>query len=344
MLHAPSTTTSILVSLGVLIISSCAILWKHQKQSSGKDKRFRRKRKELKIPGIPGLFPGILNVGNTCYMNSSLQVLAGSKGFLDSLRSLSFDSHGPIQILLKFFERLNDPTEDVIDPRQFIKDLFGNKLGRGEQDAHEFMQLLLATITGKLRRPARYDTLSVAESMTCDLSIFSKLLPFEGIVLHEIKCMTCNGFSSLRMDYFNILTLPVSASLEESLSLFSVPEHLEGYKCEQCQRVDQCWKRVKVLRWPKILVVHFNRLCISPFGLLKDNQPMLLKDTFNGRQLLAFMEHLGTPHSGHYVAFRKLTKTYWQHISDAYSVVCKKNTLATCSPYIAVYELKEEAS
>src|SRR5690606_27629276 len=125
-------------------------------------------------------------------------------------------------------------------------------------------------------------------------------------------------------------------TLTQALFNWASPELLEGYKCEYCDSLNKCYKSNKILRQPKVFIVHFNRIRMDMYGrLYKDDRLIDIPDElFDRHKLRAVIGHSGGISHGHYVAYRRLTPTKWQLISDTESTItglCKK-------PYILLYE------
>jgi hypothetical protein len=104
------------------------------------------------IYGIPA---GLSNLGNTCYMNSALQVLFTNRVFRNAVLRLegdvvSQDETGILRELRKLFIAMQFGSNSVADPTRFVEVL---KLQTGEQqDAQEFQKLLMQALEHSMGR------------------------------------------------------------------------------------------------------------------------------------------------------------------------------------------------
>lgn len=99
-------------------------------------------------------FPGIENIGNTCYISALLQILSSVPGFLDDMQSIvdassrtRRPSNMPLTRLLLSLLSVGSTQTTVADPTQF-KECFdkmsGNEFGENEEhDPIEFLTRLL---------------------------------------------------------------------------------------------------------------------------------------------------------------------------------------------------------
>ena len=100
------------------------------------------------------MFPGIKNIGNTCYVSALLQILSNVPGFLDDMQSIveassrtRRPSNMPLTRLLLSLLSIGSTQTTVADPTQF-KECFdkmsGNEFGENEEhDPIEFLTRLL---------------------------------------------------------------------------------------------------------------------------------------------------------------------------------------------------------
>jgi ubiquitin C-terminal hydrolase len=237
------------------------------------------------------------------------------------------------QSLLELVSCLNSPATRVVDPRPFLAKLFGSStvFGQQQQDAHEFLVVLLGQI-----RPASQDRIDAVLD-------FNRLSPFQGILSERIICKSCRSVTSQKLSPFSVLSLDPAASVSAAIySLSAKLEPLDGYKC-RCGVSYQCFRSSEILRWPNILMLHINRIRIESNGRpLKDNSPVRVDDVLenNGKKfrLCSYCVHGGEINSGHYVAFRRSSPTTFQFISDSDSQRVSINDISD-QPYLLLYEM-----
>ncbi|KAK9365548.1 hypothetical protein V1509DRAFT_632967 [Lipomyces kononenkoae] len=190
-----------------------------------------------------GVLGGLVNTGNTCFLNSVLQAMASSQhliNFLNSAMSVSLPLANELRTLIL---RLNSclPSQHTHSTVQLLRLLKSKRWidDPEQQDAHEFFLSLL-------------DALRV-ECANTDNAI----LPFDGLLSSRVVCLQCGEEQTVKQIPFSSLELslpssssPSSSSSSSSPSLFNdqsvavetmltnavAPEKLDVY-CQRCSLV-----------------------------------------------------------------------------------------------------------
>jgi ubiquitin carboxyl-terminal hydrolase 36/42 len=194
---------------------------------------------------------GLVNLGNSCFMNAVLQCLAHTPALNAFLRK-SLHSHkcskkqGYGQTLCSacrleaLIQRMFSRGASSFAPRAFADNLpilaKGFRLGR-QEDAHEFLRCLLDHLTKCFTTPER--TLKAKES-GAPLSVVQSW--FQGQLLSRVTCLGC-GRCSDTLEPFEDLSLELQGeggagalcrSTKDAMRRFTKPEYLElenGYRC-----------------------------------------------------------------------------------------------------------------
>jgi ubiquitin C-terminal hydrolase len=243
---------------------------------------------------------GLINFGNTCFMNASLQLLfcATKLGsFVTNINNIDSNSD-----LFKYIQTWKDymaPETKTLGPRMiYSRYMFLNKnyLGLTQEDSHEFLTFTLDDLLVELKK------LNIDEVLNKINKIYS--IKFTQSVFYK----TNNNTSNTEI-YENILSLPIndeSVSLENCYNLY---KHQE----EEDFTIDY-----NIIEFPKYIFVSLKR-----FKILSENQSIkinteieipfetnMFSNIYNYR-LKGFIIHSGNINGGHYYAYgcRKIDGT-----------------------------------
>nr|XP_060642102.1 ubiquitin carboxyl-terminal hydrolase 30 isoform X1 [Anolis sagrei ordinatus] len=223
-----------------------------------------------------GLVPGLLNLGNTCFLNALLQGLAACPAFLQWLQDHT-PSHAhaqprPLSVaLLRLLQALSgaEATEEhLLDASSLLEALRSHRWNISsfeEQDAHELFHVLTASLEDEWdphpyhRVVPLFDVQVLQETETppkqilCRTQVFSAVSlqaswrrqhPFHGRLASNMICKRCRHQSPLRYDTFDSLSLSIPATvwggpvtLEQCLRHFVSSESVQGVECDSCNKV-----------------------------------------------------------------------------------------------------------
>ncbi|PKI33981.1 hypothetical protein CRG98_045599 [Punica granatum] len=235
---------------------------------------------------------GLNNLGNTCFMNSVLQVLLNApplrnyflnnKHNQDACRKASADRFCLLCDIDVIFSAVFSGDRSPFSPAQFLYSWWqhaANLASYEQQDAHEFFISLLDGIHEKegkakdLNKDGR-DCQCIAHRV------------FSGLLRSDVTCMAC-GFTSttydpcmdisLHMDTNSSLSADSpnkankssgnnmgssSSTLIGCLDLFTRPEKLgsdQKLHCQNCQEKQHSLKQLSIRRLPLVLCLHIKR-------------------------------------------------------------------------------------
>ncbi|KAG0001717.1 Ubiquitin carboxyl-terminal hydrolase 35, partial [Entomortierella chlamydospora] len=171
---------------------------------------------------------GLVNLGNSCFMNSALRALFCSTDFKQAILNdtSKVDSSKIMTTRLReTFSGLATPRLSIIKPSTLYKALPDWLNDGHQQDAAEFTKILFSRLEDE-------DPISK-----------KALASFHGVVVNQIKCNACGTVSSNKEDFYD-LTIPLprseSADLQSIVDIFPSTEELNEennnkYFCDNCK-------------------------------------------------------------------------------------------------------------
>lgn len=226
---------------------------------------------------------GLVNLGNTCYLNATLQSLFSLPTFPRAINAAvamggdALPADGVLHALSNCLAERNASSaagRSAFSPEQ-VKLAVGRRLGafRGsfQQDAHEFFCGLLEAVQSEVLavEASRRGCKQLRASETTDPS--TRVFGFA--VEHEITCTECKKVSyvteqctHLSLDLpknVNKATTIVAPGLDSMLSSYFQEEHVDK-GCEGCgAECVQHTVRHRIKRLPQILALHLKRFQVT---------------------------------------------------------------------------------
>ncbi|KAJ3281303.1 hypothetical protein HK104_000093 [Borealophlyctis nickersoniae] len=190
---------------------------------------------------------GIRNIGQTCYISATLQMLFHSPYREVVLNFKTIDEeqkrrHVRAAIVQVFNQKQDRREVDIRPVRNAIQDLSGRFATREQEDAHEFLVELLDAL--------RLDGPKCPTSSTFRLEL-----------QRIIRCTGCGNESKAR-EY----QLDLPATLPDESSKFTLPllvnnffkDETISYKCDNCNAVEAT-SHYLITHLPPVLIVHVKR-------------------------------------------------------------------------------------
>ncbi|XP_074240380.1 ubiquitin carboxyl-terminal hydrolase 17-like protein 6 [Saimiri boliviensis] len=299
---------------------------------------------------------GLQNMGNTCYVNASLQCLTYTPPLAKYMLSgeHSQTCHRQKGCMLctmqaHMTQALNRPGH-VIQPSQALSAGFHR---RRQEDAHEFLMFTLNAMK-KTSLPSREQLDDHAEDTTLIHQIFG------GYWRSQIQCLHCHGTSDTFDPYLDIaLDIEAAQSVEQALQHLVKPEELNGenaYHCGICLQKVPASKSLTLHTSPKVLILVLKRFSQVtghklaknvPYPECLDMQPYMSQQ--NSGPLLyvlyAVLVHAGwTCHNGHYFSYVKAGAgdAQWYKMDDAKVTACGVTSALNQQAYVLFYIQKTE--
>jgi len=231
---------------------------------------------------------GIINIGNSCYLNSAIQLLFNSSDFINMLNT-SNDSKKQICATTKIRDNIkeyNNKTNTSFNPRE-IKSIIDKRTnqfnGSSQQDSTEFIIFLFDII---------------------DKDMHEKLYNYFGIeTTINIKCkLTCCLHETVRIENELLLYLPITDDLSKSYREYKSVEKLTNdYKCDKCSTKIISRRKIETSKWPNNLLIvlrRFNNM------MIKNNTNINIPfDWRHNYKLSGGIVHIGNFNGGHYIYY-----------------------------------------
>ncbi|KAL3110651.1 hypothetical protein niasHT_017529 [Heterodera trifolii] len=274
---------------------------------------------------------GLFNMGNTCFMNATLQPLFHTPGFSQLFQEKSAqrfvngnNSFGTKGIISGSFSALIDlmwsGKFDALRPgiflEIFVRRVNAEMADRQQHDAQEFQLYLLDALHEDTNRVDKrqsfeqnYDDTNLGASAS-DFNARSRLFSsspvndlFNLTNISMVQCSTCNT-KSVRFEVVNQLSveLPTNTdclTLKNCLEAhFSSASLEDKWDCPKCKSKQPATRSTKIWEVPKVLIVHLKRFSLNDGRYVKND----VEVTFDVAELdLAPFLHEKSPH--HNAAF-----------------------------------------
>lgn len=275
------------------------------------------------------------NDGNSCYLNSSLQLLLNNETLVEEFTK--YKKHSTT--IQKLFQLEIDDLKRILKFNTYE-----------QQDAHEFLVLLFDNIHKQTKDIDTIITFSIFVSphkTINDLIIktlekqkekfgFSFLNNlFTGILLSITACKC--GYKDTNIETFDILDLDSTTSIMHSISHYMEPEYIESSLCK-CGHVGR-HKHTIIYGFPKFLLLHFRKNGHSEQIIL--DHTLIFTNNHNGSiykyNLKSFINHYGSSvNSGHFNAVVE-ESSKWYLVDDS-AVVPIDKPVCNNNVYILLYE------
>ncbi|CAD7004484.1 ubiquitin carboxyl-terminal hydrolase 36 [Ceratitis capitata] len=302
---------------------------------------------------------GMMNVGNTCYLNSTLQALFHVPAMANWLMSdakhiqnCEASENCIICAMIKTLEA-SQSNQSAIRPYLVyskLKFICKHLLMGRQEDAHEFLRYLVEAMEKSyLTRFRNYKELDQYSKETTPLNQI-----LGGYLKSAVRCLAC-GHVSVTFQHFQDLLLDIrkADTVEEALEGYFSRERLEdmGYKCESCKKKVSATKQFSLERAPFVLCIQLKRFSVMGTKLNKQItiKPRIDLSRFLSRKevseqlsykLVAMVTHLGaSQHCGHYTAIGLTESGSYYNYDDSYVRPISVQNVCNTNAYIIFYEL-----
>ncbi|XP_024061690.1 ubiquitin carboxyl-terminal hydrolase 36 [Terrapene carolina triunguis] len=296
---------------------------------------FPMERLSMKWERVYRVGAGLHNLGNTCFLNSTVQCLTYTPPLANYLlskehsRSCHQGGFCMMCIMQNHMIQAFANSGNAIKPVSFIRDL--KKIARhfrfgSQEDAHEFLRYTVdAMQKACLNGYTKLDRQTQATTLVHQI--------FGGYLRSRVKCSVCKSVSDTYDPYLDVaLEIRQAANIVRALELFVRPDVLSGenaYMCAKCKRKVPATKRFTIHRASNVLTLSLKRFANFSGGkITKDvGYPEFLNvrpymSQSNGDPVMyglyAVLVHSGySCHAGHYYCYVKASNGQWYQMNDS---------------------------
>ncbi|XP_054988438.1 ubiquitin carboxyl-terminal hydrolase 36 isoform X2 [Sorex araneus] len=312
-------------------------------------------RLSLKWERVHRVGAGLHNLGNTCFLNSTVQCLTYTPPLANYLlsrehaRSCRQASFCMLCLMQNHLVQAFANSGNAIKPIAFIRDLkkiarhfrFGN-----QEDAHEFLRYTVdamqkACLSGGLKLDRQTQATTLVHQI------------FGGYLRSRVKCSVCKSVSDTYDPFLDVaLEIRQAANIVRALELFVKPDMLSkenAYMCARCKKKVPASKRFTIHRASNVLTLSLKRFADSSGGkIAKDvGYPEFLNirpymSQNSGEPvvygLYAVLVHSGySCHAGHYYCYVKASSGQWYQMNDALVHASNLQAVLNQQAYVLFY-------
>lgn len=252
---------------------------------------------------------GILNLGNTCYINVNIQMILNCTNLNELLvEKDEIDTKELLYSYICILKRLKEiRKQEYLEIKEETDKIYVRKLklssfiekfrnifsqvAFNQQDCLEGLTFILTNFHETLCKKNNLDDPKIIldgirynkeiknicletfkHDIKKDYSLFFNL--FYSYYLSQITCEKCNHNVN-RLEQYKEISLTLSKNnqennLEKLLDIYFTGEKLEGYKCDNCKETN-CNKKVTLLNTPEYLLIQLKRFDFDPktFNMIK---------------------------------------------------------------------------
>jgi len=217
---------------------------------------------------------GLRNMGNTCYLNSSLQMLYSLPSLLTSLDHLCHNSSS-LKLLDSILQVSKGNNRDASTVKQAMDKITPKYHGFEQRDAHEFISDVVDNLHTEIENAKN----AIPKNNISPIDVY-----FRMDLRVSLTCDTCQ-YRRSRDEIYRHLSLDISnvSSVTDALSNFFMQDTV-CLSCENCSKGKTATRTMQIIRLPKALHLHLKRFIVTNKSFLKNKAPVHFPSTLSLRQ------------------------------------------------------------
>lgn len=247
---------------------------------------------------------GIDNVGNTCYLNSALQVL--------------FFSPQLTNIIMFFKDRFDNGKDSVAKSYiTVVEQLYSGKKPQVADLMHNFLKEYKYFENMRMQHDSHETTMCILDSLYESLKGKDNFIStiFDSVFENIVQCKDCGHKVVNKETARNICINSNAETVQEGIDATFTEEKMDDYKCDMCSEKD-CYRKKIHSKHSYIVMITINMY--DNYGR-KSKTTMNIDNTIviNDKKytLYASVCHHGSADNGHYTASVK-SDNIWYIIDD----------------------------
>ena len=320
---------------------------------------------------------GLVNMGNTCWLNSATQMLSNvlplTSYFLENRYRDDINiSKREFKFLKEWIKLLQGLWSEncIIKPISYHRHFYHFYDGGlyDQEDSEEGLSKILDLLHEALSYEVDIKHNGVPKNKTDRLMIesiksweksfkkgYSKIVElFYGQYLSEVKCLSC-GYCSYTFDPFSIIQLSMNNeynNIEDCLNNFVKTEKLDeeyNWRCDKCKINNDSEKKILLWKSPKVLMIQLKRFDFLQGCKLQNNMRFPLRNlelskyiegydkTESKYDLCGIIEHIGGINGGHYISHNINSNGKWYTYNDESITEISRDDVKSKQAYILCY-------
>jgi len=236
---------------------------------------------------------GLKNIGNTCYLNSALQMIFHSDGFIKLIEQNK--DNEKINIIYEFITNKKDNPKDI---KKLVEDKCKSFVGSKQHDAGEFLTYFLDVISENVKE---------------------KLTDIYGIEINtRLKCKIKSCLNVvMKQNTNNLLILEINNNTtlddiyRESKKCYTL-DNDNMYHCEKCNVKRITSIKTLTTKWPNELIILLKRYQQNGTRIDKNNNYINIPLTWrHNYKIKGAIIHSGTLYGGHYIYVSCVNDKYY---------------------------------